>query len=538
MVERGFAALGAHLGVVALLSADETTLEIVNQHGVSASTLQQYQTFPVSAPLPLSDAVRSRQPIWARTFAEIEQRYPQFADRSRAANTRAFTCLPLLVEDRVIGGVNMSFPRPQAFDEEEQRLMVALADQCAQALERARLYRAEEEALADSERARERLAFLANVSVVLSSSLDYETTLANVAKLAVPEISDWCRVDMVDEQGAVQLVAIAHVDPAKVAWIYSLQDRYPPNPEANGGVHEVIRTGKPAYYPDLPDNGLATAARDEEQLSIMREIGYKSIIIAPLTLRDTCLGAVTLVTTAESGRLFTPDDVAFTQEIARRGAVAIENARLFAQARRTAVEEERQRLARELHDAVSQALFSANVMGEALPRLWQRNPEKAFEKLGEVTQLTRGAAAELRILLLELRPEMLDKNRLTDLIAQLVEATKSRRKITITCTFDGDYQPPTELHTALFRITQEALNNVVKHSQASRGEVVLRSAPSAIELKIIDNGRGFVPDDTVAGFGILSMRERAQAVKATLELVSEIGKGTEVRVMWQPQATE
>jgi signal transduction histidine kinase len=341
----------------------------------------------------------------------------------------------------------------------------------------------------------------------------------------------------VDDQGEVKLVSIAHVDPAKIAWVRSLQERYPPDAEARGGVNEVIRSGTPLYLAEVPDDLLVASARDEEHLRLIREIDFKSVIVVPLTVRDTRLGALTFVTTAESGRVLTEDDLELAEEIARRSAITIENARLFAQVRRAAIEEERQRLARELHDAVSQALFSANVMGEALPRLWQRNPEKAFDKLGEMTELTRGAAAELRMLLLELRPEMLEKNKLTDLIVQLVEATKSRRKIAITSTFDGDYQPSIEVHTALFRITQEALNNVVKHSEATRGEVILKSAPSAIELRIVDNGRGFMPDGATTGFGLVSMRERAQGVNATLELISEIGKGTEVHVTWQPEVT-
>jgi PAS domain S-box-containing protein len=172
-----------------------------------------------------------------------------------------------------------------------------------------------------------RQRFLARASATLMSSLDYEETLRNVAWLAVPEIADWCAVDLVDEAGARQRVVVAHRDPEKLALAERLR-RYEPselNPER--GIGRVIRTGMSELYPDIPEEMLAAGAQDEEHLALLREVGLRSALVVPLRARGRPVGAITLVN-AESLRRFDESDREFAEQIATRAGVAVENARL------------------------------------------------------------------------------------------------------------------------------------------------------------------------------------------------------------------
>jgi signal transduction histidine kinase len=212
-----------------------------------------------------------------------------------------------------------------------------------------------------------------------------------------------------------------------------------------------------------------------------------------------------------------------------------------------AVLQERNRLARELHDAVTQTLFSASLIAEALPALWERNQEMGRERLAMLRQMSRGALAEMRTLLLELRPAAVVETSLEDLLRQLGEAVTVREGVPVTVEVEGWCELPADLHVALYRIAQEALNNVVKHAKASQVAISLRCTPRVpspssregegagvkVELVISDDGRGFDPDDVPPermGLGI--MRERAEAVGAQLGIVSQTGRGTRLTVVW------
>jgi signal transduction histidine kinase/PAS domain-containing protein len=178
-------------------------------------------------------------------------------------------------------------------------------------------------------KAEEAARYLVKASETLSSSLDYETTLAELAALVVPEFADWAAIDIVGEDGKPKQVTVAHVNPEKVRWAYELNKRYPPDPNAPTGIYNVLRTGKAEFYPEIPEEMLVAGAMDDEHLKIIRELGFRSAIVVPLIARDQTLGAMTLVTTAsESGRRYTETDLELALELARRAAMAVDNARL------------------------------------------------------------------------------------------------------------------------------------------------------------------------------------------------------------------
>jgi PAS domain S-box-containing protein len=187
--------------------------------------------------------------------------------------------------------------------------------------------------ITERKREEESLRFLADATNLLSSSLDYTTTLRRVARLAVPRIADWCSVEMA-ERGRRQQLAVAHVDPAKVEFARALRERFPEDPET-GAIETVMRTGESKIYPVITDDVLEQVARNDEHLRLLRELQLHSVMIVPIQIRGGNLGAITFVS-AESGQSYDDDDLRLAQELARRAAIAIDNARVHAELRETA----------------------------------------------------------------------------------------------------------------------------------------------------------------------------------------------------------
>src|ERR671915_247621 len=184
------------------------------------------------------------------------------------------------------------------------------------------------------------LRFLAESSSTLSSSLGYRDTLANVARLAVPILADWCAVDVMEEDGSVERLAVEHSDPEKVALAYELQERYPSDPESTRGVRKVLKTGEPDMMAEIPDELLDQAAMDVEHRTIMRKLGLRSYMVVPMVARGRNHGAITLVS-AESGRRYEESDLRLAEELARRAALAVDNAKLYEEAQREILERQR-----------------------------------------------------------------------------------------------------------------------------------------------------------------------------------------------------
>ena len=191
-------------------------------------------------------------------------------------------------------------------------------------------------ALLEAERAaRVRADFLARAGALLDASLDYQETLRNVADITVPEIADWCSIRILDDEGLLQPVATTHVDPAKRALAREAEERYPPDPSASTGSTAVARSGVSQVVREITDEMLRASVSDPERLELVRSIGLRSVIIAPLVARRRVFGTLSLAT-AESDRLFGDEDVQLAEELARRAAVAIDNARLYTERSRIA----------------------------------------------------------------------------------------------------------------------------------------------------------------------------------------------------------
>ena len=266
----------------------------------------------------------------------------------------------------------------------------------------------------------ERRRFLLRAVDELSSSLDYEPTLAAVARLAVPALADWCAVDIVDGDQLKRL-ATAHVDPDKVASVAELARRYPSNPSSKNGVHEIIRTGKPQLMSEIPRALLTAAAVDQEHLKLIEELELRSYVGVPLSVGGKVLGAITFVM-AESHRVYGEDDLAFAREVADRAALAIENARLFrevegarAAAAAQLVTEERRR-----HEAEEQTRFAETFVGMLGHDL--RNPLNAIMMTTRLLRRIATAPNEINAV----ERVRTSATRMSNMVGQLLDLTRSR----------------------------------------------------------------------------------------------------------------
>jgi two-component system nitrate/nitrite sensor histidine kinase NarX len=280
---------------------------------------------------------------------------------------------------------------------------------------------------------------------------------------------------------------------------------------------------------------------DEPQAQFLRSLlegraamlleGIHSWMWIPLSVRGRVIGAVGLAETEKD--YFTAHHADLALSVANQAAITMINAELNEQAQALAVLEERQRLARNLHDAVNQSLFSAGLIAEVLPRLWERDQDLARQSLEDLRRLTRGAQAEMRTLLAELRPSTLTDSSLGDLLQLLGNALSGRLNVPVTVTVTEDFTLPADIQITFYRICQEALYNIAKHAKASHVEMDLAQTGDTTELRIRDDGVGFDPQQTFSGhYGLSMMRERAEAVGVLLVVSSEPGHGTELIVRW------
>jgi PAS domain S-box-containing protein len=242
-------------------------------------------------------------------------------------------------------------------------------------------------------RAAERVHYLSQASVILASSLDYETSVGQLAQLLVPELADWCGVQLLDENGRLRQLAVAHVDPAKIRWARAINERYPVDMSAPTGVPHVLRTGKSEMYVDISDEMLQHAAVDDDHLEMLRELGMTSVLIVPLRARGRVTGAMSLVS-AESGRVYTDAEQSLAEQLAERAAIAIDNARLFTEteAARRALEESQEELA-QTNEELAQTNEELAQINEELSQT-NEELEVTNEELAEKTQLAEQSRAE------------------------------------------------------------------------------------------------------------------------------------------------
>jgi PAS domain S-box-containing protein len=327
VLSEGVRAAEARAGAIGVLSADGKSVELLAQQGYDPAVMTGWSSFPLDADLPMSQVVRTGAALFIPSLRERNELFPALAHQGQEGH--AVVVVPLAVGGRVFGAMSLSFDDDIDFGLERREMKMTLARQAAQALARSRLLEAEQ-AL------RKRMTFLAEASDLLASSLDYNRTLRQLARLSVPGLADWCAIDMLGPNGEIERLAVAHQDPEKVRWAQELQKRYPPDPEAPRGVAQVLRSGEPEFLPEFPPEVLDEAIGDDQELRrIVDELGLRASICVPLKARGRILGALTLIA-AETHALYTQADLELATELGHRAAVAVDNARLFREAERGA----------------------------------------------------------------------------------------------------------------------------------------------------------------------------------------------------------
>lgn len=425
-------------------------------------------------------------------------------------DVRSCIHVPVRLEGRVLGVFNVNYTTPRSFSAGDQRLVTALAQRAALAIGNAGLHE-------QSERRSREVEALHRADEVLHRSLRLSDVLQAFVDVAADILAaDKTSILVWDERRERLVIGAMHGFGPEMARL-SLEP-------GQGIAGVVASTRQPVVVEDAPaDPRVVRTVVDRE--------GVRSLMAIPILLGDEVFG-VFGVNYCQSHR-FTSEEQRTLLGLAQRTALAIENAHLYEQAQQAAALEERQRLARDLHDAVTQTLFSASLIAEALPKIWQRDPAAGAERTEELRQLTRGALAEMRMLLLELRPSALAEANLDQLLHQLGDAVAGRTRVPVAVSAEVHGKLPAEVQVAFFRVAQEALNNAAKHADASRVEVRVHSSGDCADLTIRDDGRGFDPSSVPGGhFGLGMMRERAEAIDARVEVTSAPGQGTTVALSW------
>lgn len=394
----------------------------------------------------------------------------------------------------------------------------------------------------DLERRTDHLRAVNEVGRQMSSILDLDRLLSQVARALLQTFSyDTVRILLLDGDGddRGQSVLLTyrgeHVDePLRACFDEASARRHPAIARASNGTDPEAQPSTISTAAEEPDAVARHAAEEVGAAAGPDAISMSSATELAVPIRVGTDFAGVLAITPPEGEDLDEHDLFIVQTLADQLAVAIQNSRLYERARELAASQERQRLARDLHDAVSQTLFSVSLIAEVLPRIHAKDPAKASQRLEELRLLTRGALAEMRTLLLELRPAALAEANLPDLLRQLSEAVAGRSRIPVTVDAGPCLDLPTDVRIAFYRIAQEALNNIAKHSAAAAASVRLECA-DVVTLTVEDDGVGF---DSAAGsagqLGLGIMRERADSVGARLRVDSAPGAGTRVRVEWDP----
>jgi signal transduction histidine kinase/ligand-binding sensor domain-containing protein len=460
-------------------------------------------------------ATLHKQPTMANDVREddrVDGPGLSWLDRQTERPTRNAAVAPLIVKDRAVGTLAILDKEggEARFQRSDLDLLQSFANQAATALENAQLFEAEQ-------RRAEQFRVISEVGRHITSILTIDELLEEIVRL-------------IRESFGYYLVTVGLVEEGKVVFKAGVKTGWPetqflpPSLDVGGrGITAwVAATGEPLMAPDV--------SKEPRFLFLPESRETGSELAVPLKTKSGIIGVLNV----ESDQLnaFDESDKVLLESLASQAAIAIENARLYQQARRLAVVEERQRLARELHDSVTQALYGTTLYAEAAARqLSSGQTELASEHLRELRETAQEALREMRLLIFELRPSILESDGLVNALRARLEAVEERAGLEVRFQVKEETTVPDEIEEGLYRIAQEALNNTLKHACATSVGVYLDCNEEAVVLEIIDDGCGFDPVTAVpgGGLGLDGMIERAAQLGGELVLDSELGVGTRVR---------
>lgn len=374
VVHEGVRAMGADAGSVMLVSAHGEELVIQGSVGYDPDLVDLWRHLPLSRHTPATVAFTRCTPVLVETTQQALHDYPVLAPVLRAS-TGSLAALPLLVADRVLGVLTLSFAQPRVFDATDRTFLLSLAAQCAQALQRSA-------ALREAEVQGTQLSFLAEASAVLGRSLDLTTTLDSIAGLTVPRLTDWCVIHLPGPEGRLSPVTVVHQDPAMVSFLRQFTERYPSFVDDDSSVARVFRSGQAEVVPEITDAMYDVIPMPEVWKDDVRRLQLRSVITVPMLAGGVVVGVLGMARTSLE-RAYTQGDLAFAQEVAARAGNAVEHAQLYQQLQRELAQRER----------AQQALDAANAHLEE--RVQERTRELA-EVNEELRAFTYSASHDLR----------------------------------------------------------------------------------------------------------------------------------------------
>ncbi len=420
--------------------------------------------------------------------------------------------IPLTARGVVLGTFFIAKQDAESFSAPGNELLASIGNQIGVAIENARLFSAEQ-------RRAEQFQLITEVSHRFSSILNIDAVLAEVARL-IQQTYGYYHVAI----GLIEGEYVVYRQGAGSLWDDPEFDFQPGRLKVGqeGLTGRVAGSGQPLIVPDVTQ---------EPRYILMQGSATRSELTVPLKVKDQVIGVLDV----QSDQLddFDETDLMVMQLLAGQAAIAVENARLYKQAQQLAVMEERGRLARDLHDSVTQSIYSLTLLAEAGQRMIQAGDTAVIqqnqERLGAIAQQ---ALQEMRLLVFELRPFDLRQTGLVEAIEHRLEVVERRAGVDVTMTAPGDLDLPEEVEDALYRIAQESLNNALKHAQATAVSVTIRATADSIMLEVQDNGRGFETAlaERLGGLGLVSMRERVQKLHGHFAITSTPEKGTTVCV--------
>jgi PAS domain S-box-containing protein len=505
-------------------------LRLLAYRGVSAD----YAEFASRVRLPGTGAALARV---GKPFAWlVEETIPaenglrQFLERE---DCRQIVTLPLIATGKLVGAINLGTRTPRAFGPDQLSLLAAVGQQIGMAVENARLYEAEQERWEEAEGRRRVAEGMREILAILNSRQSLTEILdfiaAQICRLLGSDASSILRL----KEGALRIQAACGLDADYVAGMTMGVG------EGAGGC--ALATRQPVIISDLaeaarrtPREALPLELRKEKGLAerlVHRLVEFSAMLSVPLVVQDQDYGAITVY--YRTPRDFSDEDLRLAMSVADQVALAVESARLREQAAQAAAMEERGRLARELHDSVTQSLYSVTMYAEAAARLLTAGEHvDAAEYLREARDTAREALREMRLMIYQLRPPILEKGGLAVALQVRLDAVERRGGIHAELTVEGQDRLPAAIQAELHQIAQEALNNALKHAHARQVTVHLHFGDAVTHLKVQDDGVGFdlAAAQAGGGLGLPGMAERVQRIGGQLKIESAPGQGTEVVV--------
>jgi signal transduction histidine kinase len=429
---------------------------------------------------------------------------------------------PICTQGKLVGFLNLNSYTPDTFQPVQAKRLQAFADQAAVAIENARLHERLQDYIEQLEqrvfdRTRD-LAALYEVTKIASESLDLETTLERTLDQVVATVGGSIgAVHLLDETGKMLRLVTRRNTPAETV------DKVNQLLAQDALTGWVLEHSEPVVIPNITTDARLPPGMDSA--------GFRAYAGVPMRIEGRAIGVLCVLSEAEHE--YNIEDVALLASIADHTATAVENDRLRQQAERAAILEERERLARDLHDSVSQSLYSLTLFAEAGCELAQvGETAEAEHYLRRVSTVAQVALKEMRLMLHDLHPPLLEQEGLVGALRQRLEAVEGRAHVETRFLADELIDLPAPIQDGLYRIACEALNNALKHAAATLVQVHIRVQGRGVALEIADDGRGFDLDTAgdSGGMGLKSMRERAEKLGGTLRIQSTPGKGTQVTV--------